>query len=182
MGALLGEAARIVDAAVGSAGAGDDATGLDLAGIGWATVELDRAARELADAGVVPATVASFEPARADPFLGAGSLVALSEVGLRIVLLEPDTEGRLAAYLARHGEGVAVAYVRDGARWAAGGSPARAPAPERHGHEAAATHLIDGPLGPQRPLAGGRDGPWLILVGAGRESSRASRGHGRMRP
>lgn len=75
-----------------------DPTDGSLAAIGWATVEIERAAAELG--GV-------FEPAESDGLLGA--FAAVSE---GIVLLEPSTEGRLAATLARHGEGAAAIYVR----------------------------------------------------------------------
>jgi hypothetical protein len=84
---------------------------LPVAGIGWATVELDRAAGELA--GVGP-----FSPASRDASLGASARrsplgkAAPSATALpAIVLLEPDTEGLLAAALARFGEGVLVVYL-----------------------------------------------------------------------
>ena len=79
---------------------------LPVAGIGWATVELDRATRELAGAGpfgAAPRDVALGASARRSP-AGKGSLPAL-------VLLEPDTEGLLAAALARFGEGVLAVYL-----------------------------------------------------------------------
>jgi hypothetical protein len=76
---------------------------------GWATVELERAAIELADR-LRPG--AAFEPTARSPLLGARCLrgVAVGD-GEWIVLLEPDTEGRLAAYLARNGEGWAVTWL-----------------------------------------------------------------------
>jgi len=86
--------------------------GLELAGIGWATVELERAARELgAGIGIDPA---AWAPAPRDALLGARAWSALAphERGPVIVLLEPDTEGRVAASLARFGEGVAAVYLR----------------------------------------------------------------------
>jgi len=67
-----------------------------------------------------------------------------------LVVLEPDTEGRLAASLARHGEGVAAIYVttRPGAVLVAGafGIPA------------------GGPLGRGRRLARGGIGEPSIVV------------------
>lgn len=92
--------------------------------LGWATVDLDRAAAEW--------TGRAWLAAPPDTFLGARTLVgALDPTGSyadttgtsadttlpdgraapAIVLLEPDTEGRLAAALARHGEGPAAMYI-----------------------------------------------------------------------
>ena len=80
--------------------------GLPVAGLGWATVELDRAARELA-------VLASYAATSRDANLGASArrtpLTDRSRAAL--VLLEPDTEGLLAATLARFGEGVRVVYL-----------------------------------------------------------------------
>ena len=80
--------------------------------VGWATVELERAVGELAHL-LVPGR--SFSAAPASIVLGARCRVgpAHTPTGLRIVLLEPDTEGRLAATLARNGEGWAVSWVAD---------------------------------------------------------------------
>lgn len=81
--------------------------------VGWATVELDRAARELSHLLVAGS---EFSTAASSLILGArcrvGSAAAPAAVasGLRIVLLEPDTEGRLAAILARSGEGWAATW------------------------------------------------------------------------
>ena len=79
---------------------------LPIAGIGWATVELDRATRELA--GVGP-----FATAPRDVALGAAARRSATkrERSPAIVLLEPDTEGLLAAALARFGEGVLAVYL-----------------------------------------------------------------------
>jgi hypothetical protein len=80
--------------------------------IGWATVELDRAAEELADA--LGLTVDAFTPAAGSTVLGARCRVAHDGIapGLALALLEPSTEGRLAAALARHGEGPAAVWFR----------------------------------------------------------------------
>ncbi len=82
---------------------------VDLLGIGWATVDLGRSGEELGFA------LASMP---ADEILGALARRCLPLPGHRplgpalerIVLLEPATEGRLAASLARHGEGLAALY------------------------------------------------------------------------
>ncbi len=81
--------------------------------VGWATVELDRAARELSH---LLAPGAGFSPAAASVILGARCRSGrAAEAGLWIALLEPDTEGRLAGTLARSGEGWAANWVRAGA-------------------------------------------------------------------
>jgi hypothetical protein len=77
--------------------------------VGWATVELDRAARELSH---LLATGAAFAPADASVTLGARCRSGpAAEAGLWIALLEPETEGRLAGTLARDGEGWAASWV-----------------------------------------------------------------------
>ncbi len=78
--------------------------------VGWATVELDRAATELA--GLLDAEVAFVEAARS-VVLGANCRLGRASVDhgkIVIVLLEPASEGRLAAFLARHGEGWAATW------------------------------------------------------------------------
>ena len=94
--------------------------------LGWATVDLERAAatwrgvrwmpaprdslegaRTLVRQGEAPADVSSVEATSAD----AASAGAAADHAVTVVLLEPDTEGRLAASLARHGEGPAALYV-----------------------------------------------------------------------
>ena len=95
---------------------------------GWATVEIDRAVRELS--GLLR-TAAAFEPVARSAVLGASCVrgpATLSDAStpLWIVVLEPDTEGRVAAFLARHGEGWAVAWLADDAvqpRAPSAGSP-----------------------------------------------------------
>lgn len=80
-----------------------------LLGLGWATVDADRAIPEVAAAlGLAPR---AFEPAVADECLGASARVG--RLGpLTVVVLEPATEGRVAAALARSGEGPCAIYVR----------------------------------------------------------------------
>jgi hypothetical protein len=78
--------------------------------IGWATVDLDRAALEIAEAlGVED----GFTQAAPDVLLGATCRIGrrVHPGSLAVVLLEPFTEGRLAATLARYGEGPAAAWL-----------------------------------------------------------------------
>ena len=140
---------------VRAGGAADDPwlSDLPLAGIGWATVELDRAAVEVAEAfagagGPAP----DWAPAPREVLLGASAWIAGGDDGRPpIVLLEPDTEGRLAATLARFGEGVAALYLE-----VAEGQIAD---PARLGRSS------PGPLGPSRiVLARPAWGPHLIVI------------------
>jgi hypothetical protein len=89
-----------VDTAVAAARATLPA-GARLIGVGWATVDLERAEAavglDLADAD-------------GDVALGARCRMAELPDGVRFVLLEPSTEGRLTATLARHGEGPQVTW------------------------------------------------------------------------
>lgn len=79
--------------------------------LGWSTVELDRAATELAAALAIP--VEQFVEAADSVGLGARCRVGhgVLQSGLSLVLLEPATEGRLAASLARAGEGPVVIWL-----------------------------------------------------------------------
>ncbi|MBI2777170.1 MAG: hypothetical protein HYX57_07935 [Chloroflexi bacterium] len=116
---------------------------------GWATVELDRAARELGapDGGTeLPA----------DPMIGALVRRLAFTDRQPVLVLEPSTEGPLAAALARHGEGLLARYLLvaadpgDALRRA--GIPVTAPAA--------------GPLGTQRLVVPTRrDGPFIVIVG-----------------
>jgi hypothetical protein len=115
-----------------------------LIAVGWATVEADRAIHELAHALGIDHT--SFRAAAASPALGATCLIAPVPLpgGTALAVLEPATEGRIAAALARWDEGPVVAW------YAAGALDARG---------------APGPFGPER-LAG-RDpltGPHRLLV------------------
>jgi hypothetical protein len=72
----------------------------------WATVDMERA---LVEFGLDPGRAAA---AIDDPLLGARVLVVgQGDVDTTIALAEQSTEGRLAATLARHGEGPAGRYV-----------------------------------------------------------------------
>lgn len=93
-----------------------------LVGIGWATVDIERAAAGL--------DAVDLRTAEQDDLLGARAW-RISAGPVALVLLEPITEGRLALALARRGEGVVALYLRsdeplDGAlRLTAMGVPGR---------------------------------------------------------
>ena len=117
--------------------------------IGWATVELDRAVADLAiELGTVPA---AFLPAADSVVLGARCRVAYGVLpGSRpLAVLEPNTEGRLAALLARIGEGPAATWTRGAAPGQAGSRETARP----------------GPFGPERLLPGAPAyGPFELLI------------------
>jgi hypothetical protein len=140
-------------------------TGLPLVGIGWATVELERAAAEL-DAALAGAGMPrpAWAPGPRDELLGASAWIsrewwpgapASGTAGPpAIALLEPNTEGRLAASLARSGEGVAVVYLAPASGDRPGGIE-----PARLGRS------TPGPLGPGRILlARPAWGPHVIVL------------------
>jgi hypothetical protein len=116
---------------------------------GWATVDLDRARVELSEFLRVDA---AFEPVARSVALGARCAragAAATDEGDWIVLLEPDTEGRIAASLARHGEGWAATWVVAGP-----GDPPRT-----------AATASPGPFGPESLEAGApRAGPFRLWV------------------
>jgi hypothetical protein len=104
---LVVAAERIrLDAAAGEA----RLAGLRVVGVGWATVEADRAFEELA---TVLGAATGWAAQVRDSLLGATAWRRdpAPADGVQLFVLEPDTEGRLAAYLARFGEGVGVAYL-----------------------------------------------------------------------
>lgn len=120
--------------------------------VGWATVDLDRATAELATELGIEA--AAFLPAADSVVLGARCRVAFGVLpdGAPLAILEPRTEGRLAATLARHGEGPSVTWARSPVK--IGGGPSRA--------------RRAGPFGPERLDRGTpTDGPSLLLIGDG---------------
>jgi hypothetical protein len=131
---------------------------LRLAGLGWATVELDRAADELGMwLGDAPEPEA---PDATEPLLGARTRLrsAGGLPGDTVLLLEPSTEGRLAASLARDGEGPAALYLRPAAGLRAWAADARA-----RGVRLSARRV--GPLGGSVLVAGGPvAGPHLVIV------------------
>ncbi len=126
---------------------------LRVLGIGWATVELERAAQELLEAFITAGMPdPQWELAPREGLLGA---TAWAEPGdsarPSIVLLEPDTESRLAATLARFGEGVAAVYLQPARGDAVESSRLGRPSP--------------GPLGMSRiVLAGPTWGPHVIVL------------------
>jgi hypothetical protein len=78
---------------------------------GWATVDTDRAERDLVRSFGRLSQAWSRDLAD-DTLLGARCRLIESRPGLlEILLLEPVTEGRIAASLARYDEGVVVVYV-----------------------------------------------------------------------
>lgn len=129
-----------------------------LAGVGWATVELDRAEAELAEwlAGDAPEPA----PDASEPVLGARARRRTADglPGAELALLEPTTEGRLAASLARDGEGPCALYARPAGGLGAWLAQARA--------RAVPTSTIeDGPFGPSVLVLGGPvAGPHLLIV------------------
>jgi hypothetical protein len=121
---------------------------------GWATVELDRAEAELAAAASRTSRDAS-AAAPDDVILGARCRVIRRRDAAALVLLEPSTEGRLAAALARFGEGPVALYVPI----AAGALGELAAAGVTSSRDA------DGPFGPERLVLGGPHfGPYVIAV------------------
>jgi hypothetical protein len=119
---------------------------VEVAAVGWATVELDRAAAVLGEE-----LDTRFTPAARDALLGAS--VRRSTSGRPgILLLEPDTEGRLAGALAKHGEGSIALYLSVQDLEALPGT--------------LSIRAGNGPLGPARLVLGGPPwGPFIILVG-----------------
>ena len=83
---------------------------LRLEAIGWATVDADRAREDLV---AVVGRDATWHPVERDSLLGASAWRCEPPPDARValVLLEPDTEGLLAAFLARFGEGIAAVYL-----------------------------------------------------------------------
>ncbi len=129
-----------------------------LAGVGWATVELDRAEAELGEwlAGEAP-DAAVDEP---DAILGALARRRAADglPGAELALLEPTTEGRVAASLARDGEGPCALYVVP-----AGGLDAWLTAARERG--TGTSRIEDGPFGRAVLVTGGPvAGPHLLIV------------------
>ena len=127
-----------------SAEMGADRLGLPVIALGWATVDTERGTAELAEYG-------PFEPAADESILGARSVVGPPGPGdFRVAIVEPNTEGRLAATLARHDEGPAVLWVA--------GTP---------GADLLLSTAAHGPFGSERLVLGGRlGGRHLIVVEA----------------
>lgn len=116
--------------------------------VGWATIDLDRAAGELIDAlGLAPG---GFEAAENSIALGGRCRIATGALpdGQAVVLLEPFTEGRLAGKLARLGEGPAALWL-----------------PFETAVVAKPGGISAGPFGSERFLGGGPgQGPYRFLI------------------
>lgn len=122
---------------------------------GWATVELDRAQEEVG-AGWAYAGPATVSEVPDDRVLGARCRVLHFVDGQEVVLLEPSIEGRLAAALARHGEGMVARFLL-----ADSGATERA---RRAGFTVSSEGR--GPFGPERLVVDGpRSGPFLLIAG-----------------
>lgn len=115
--------------------------GTALVAIGWSSVESARSERTFGG---------RFEDAAADVYLGARCRIGRDLMRLPLVVLEPSTEGRLAASLARFGEGPAVAWYAVSSVEAVAHGP-----------------VWDGPFGPEwRPSRVTNDPPLVLLVTA----------------
>jgi hypothetical protein len=114
----------------------------------WATVDVERV---LAGIGLPVEELAD------DRLLGAAVRVVRPPDGEPIALLEPRTEGRIAATLAHAGEGPAGRYVvaEDGLA----GVSARASA-----SGIVLSRIEEGPFGPSLLVLGAAAGPHLVLV------------------
>lgn len=123
----------------------------DVVAIGWATVDRERF---LADAPGGPN-----EELPRDPHLGAFVVRHGGTTGgPQVLVLEPDTEGRLVSSLVRSDEGPAALYLSAGAGLDAFVADAR-----RRGTPTSSVR--DGPLGPSVILLGGEAwGPHLLVV------------------
>lgn len=144
---------------------------LRLAGVGWATVELDRAEAEL-EPWLDPVTAArDATDGTPEPHLGGRTRVRRSPglPGEALVLAEPVAEGRLAASLARDGEGPCALYLEP----AEGLSAWRTAAATRG---IVTSAVRPGPLGPSVLLPGASSGPHLIVVDRPPASSSAAPG------
>ena len=141
---------RALDRILGAIAAAPDRP--PLLALGWATVDLDRAAAELA--AELGLAAAAFQPVADSILLGARCRVAHGVLprGTALAILEPRTEGVMAAALARHGEGPSVTWARSSS----------------DGSARPSASLRPGPFGPERFEPGApRQGPFLLLVETG---------------
>ena len=136
----------------GGTGAAGADTAPRIVAIGWATVEIHRLAAELGrEAAARPD----------DPLLGARTALIAGDPPL--LLLEPATEGRLAASLARFGEGPVALYVT-AAESQRGMSRVQA---DLRARGLNVTPVVRGPFGPEVAVVGGpARGPHLVFCGA----------------
>ena len=131
-----------------------------LLAVGWATVEASRAESELRAAlGLGAGDAVGLPPST---LLGARCRrLSIDADGPAVIVLEPEREGRLAASLARLGEGPIAAWLAPGyddatlrVRAQLGGLLLSA--------------VAGGPFGPERLVLGGPAwGPHLLLTAAG---------------
>ncbi|MEA2619397.1 MAG: hypothetical protein QOC97_170 [Chloroflexota bacterium] len=140
-------AAGLIAAAIADAADEPPAGAGRVMAVGWATIDLDRAVSELTRDLGLPAE--SFAEAVDSEALGARGRVAPAAIDSRtgVVILEPSTEGRLAAFLARHGEGPAAIWFLAGGDGIDGVGVDRA-----------------GPFGPERLVPGGPVGDVLRFL------------------
>jgi hypothetical protein len=120
----------------------------------WATVDLERALREHGH------DIREADGAVPDPLLGAR--VAAISIGDEAIVAfaEPTTEGRLAASLARDGEGPAGRYVA-----LAEGDTLAAFRRRAHAAGVAISRVETGPFGPSVLLLDGpKRGPHVLVV------------------
>lgn len=130
----------------------------------WATVDLERTLADLIAGGDAPPAALDASGNPEDPLLGARVMFIDRPSrpgdtgGTRSALAEPSTEGRVAGFLARNGEGPAGWYARspvslDDLRSAAAAG------------SVALSRRADGPLGDAvLVLPAWAGGPLLILV------------------
>lgn len=159
---MTANAAERVEAALAEADAGPLArlAGARPVAVGWATVELERAERELRAA--LGLSDDDFDPAASSIALGARCRIAAGVLGdaMALVLLEPETEGRLAATLARLGEGPAVVWLV-----AEGRETTDAAAATLRASGVTTAAVRPGPFGPECLVLGGPiHGPHRLLV------------------
>jgi hypothetical protein len=137
----------------GPAGAGQAAA---LVAVIWATVDLERAEADLApwleplEPPAPPDGRDGIAGLHDEPHLGARGRIRTTSglPGGRLVLLEPTTEGALAASLARDGEGPCGLYIR--------------------GVPTGRLRRLAGPFGPSvRLRTASRSGPHLLLLAPG---------------
>jgi hypothetical protein len=152
-----------------------------LVALGWATVDLDRAAAAwpgLRWLAVPRDALVGARGLQGEP-VPVGEDSTARRPGFRLLLLEPDTEGRIAAALARHGEGPAALYVALPAAVIAGARPRLATLGVRLVRGA-------GPFGPEIALAGPPpSGPTMVLLrlpGPTTAGGPADSGRGTIRP
>ncbi len=126
-------------------------------GVRWIAAEIESVRRVLAAAlGVdTPAGVPVDIPGLR---LEISAATAAVRVAAATLLLEPDTEGRIAASLARHGEGPAVLYVGLAV-------PAVTAARARLARLGVRVASGPGPFGPEVAITGTpSSGPTLVIV------------------